>query len=370
VAHHATHEGFLTQVMRFAEGWRGDQAQAMALHRFLSAWLISHILGDDRLMVQRLSEQSGSALSAPVALGVGEQVLLQASHNLHTALSGMAQDLERQVQARTAELAQSNQRLKNNFITGIRTFTSLMELRGGMLAGHARRVADMAKKLATLLALDRAAVEQVFVGALLHDLGKIGLPDELLGKPVARMTGQEHALYKAHAVQGETALIALDNMAGAAQVVRHHHEQWDGKGFPDGLAGEGIPLEARIVAVANDFDGLQHGTIASRRLSMDEALRVIQDGNGKRYDPQVVEALTVLLGRAEGHAVPEKTTSCASLRPGMQLTRDLVTPDGMLLLAASSSLEAQTIVRIRRFMAAGGLADFNVYVRSESGADL
>ena len=343
VAHHATHQGFLEQVLRFAEGWQGDRAQAMALHRFLSAWLIAHILGDDRQMVQRLSQQSGSALQAPVELGAGEKVLLEASHNLHEALSGMAQDLERQVQARTAELKESNQRLRRNFLTGVRTFTSLMELRGGMLAGHSRRVAELARKLAVHLKLESEAVQQVFLGALLHDLGKIGLPDELLGKPVAQMNSQELSLYRAHAVNGEAALIAMEDLHGAAQVVRHHHGPWDGKGFPDGLVGERIPLEARIVAVVNDLDGLQHGTISLRRLSMDESLKVIQDNKGVRYDPQIADALIALLGRAGTAAEPEVATTCARLRPGMTLTRDLITADGMLLLAAHNSLETQTI---------------------------
>ncbi|WP_082877166.1 bacteriohemerythrin [Hydrogenophaga crassostreae] len=365
-AHHATHGGFLAQVLRFAEGWDGGKTQAQALHRFLSAWLITHILGDDRTMVLRLSQQAGSPLASPSVLGVGEKVMLEAFHNLYDAMSGMAQDLERQVQVRTEELAQSNQRLKRNFLTGIRTFTSLMELRGGMLAGHSRRVADLARKLAVLLKLDGDTVQQVFLGALLHDLGKIGFSDELMGKPVTQMTGHELSLYRSHAVNGEAALIALDDLHAASLVVRHHHERWDGKGYPDGLQAERIPLEARIVAVANDFDGLQHGTITARRLSLDEALSVIQGSRGERYDPRIVDALSTLLGRSGGTGEPEVVTSSAMLKPGMTLTRDLITPEGMLLLAAHNALEANTIVRIRRFLGAGGMSDLKVYVRPET----
>lgn len=368
VAHHATHERFLEQVLRFADGWQGDPAQAMALHRFLSAWLIAHILGDDRQMVQRLSQQPDSALSAPVELGAGEKVLLEASHNLHEALSGMAQDLEQTVKARTEELHESNRRLRRNFLTGVRTFTSLMELRGGLLAGHSRRVADLARQLAVSLKLESEVVQQLFLGALLHDLGKIGLPDGLLGKPVTQMNSAELSLYRAHAANGEAALIAMEDLHGAAQVVRHHHERWDGKGYPDGLAAERIPLEARIVAVVNDLDGLQHGSITSRRLSMDEALKVIQESRSERYDPQIVDALVALLGRGGVTDEPEVVTTCARLRPGMTLTRDLITTDGMLLLAAHNSLEAQTIERIRRFLGVGSMADLKVYVRPEAEA--
>ena len=366
-AHRATHGGFLEQVLLFADRWSGDHSldHAQALHRFLSAWLISHILGDDRHMVQRLSQLPGSTLSAPAVLGVGEKVLLEASHNLHAAMTGMAQDLEQQVQARTAELAQTNERLRRNFLTGVRTFISLMELRGGLLAGHSRRVADLSRKLAEHLKLNSETVQQVFLGALLHDLGKIGLPDDLLGKPVKQMSAHELSLFRSHAVNGEAALIAMEDLQLASQVVRHHHERWDGKGFPDGLAGEGIPLEARIVSVANDFDSLQNGVIAARRHSLDEALQVIQGGKGSGYDPQVVDALAAVLGRADEGAAPELVTSCAQLKSGMTLTRDLVSPSGMLLLAAHNSLEDQTIARIRRFLGNDHIGDLTVYVRSE-----
>lgn len=364
-SHRTTHDGFLTQVVRFAEGWGTDNGHehAKALHRFLSAWLISHILSDDRNMVQRLSQQVGSTVLAPAVLSVGEKVLLEASHNLHTALSGMAQELEQKVHTRTAELAQSNQHLRNNFLTGVRTFTSLMELRGGMLAGHSRRVADLARRLADFLKLDKETVQQVFLGALLHDIGKIGLQDDLLGKSVTQMSSRELSLYRAHAANGEAALIAMEDLQGASRVVRHHHEQWDGEGFPDGLSGEKIPLEARIVAVANDFDGLQNGSIASLRLSIDEALGVIQEGRGTLYDPRVVDGLVALLGRSENGVEPEEVTSLTQLKPGMTLTRDLITPEGMLLLAAQNSLEEQTIARIRRFLGGSHLVDLEVYVR-------
>ena len=362
-AHRANHAGFLTEVLKFADGWTGASEQAQSLHRFLTAWLIAHILGEDRNMVRRLSQEPGSALATPCELGDGEKVLLEAANNLHEALGAMAQGLERQVQERTAELERSVQQLRTNFLTGVRTFTSLMELRGGMLAGHSRRVADLARKMALHLQLAPAMVQQVFMGALLHDIGKIGLPDDLLGKPVTRMSGEELKMYRGHSASGEAALIAMPELHGAAHAVRSHHERWDGRGYPDGLAGERIPLEARLIAVANDLDSLQHGIITARRLSMDQALVIIQASSGERYDPQMVDALTAVLGRAPAAPEPapasDVTIRCSSLKPGMTLSRDLVTDDGMLLLTADHSLEAQTIARIQNFLSVGGLGDLN-----------
>lgn len=362
-AHHQTHAGFVHQLAQFADGWCGGGEKAQALHRFLTSWLITHILGDDRNMVRHLSRRSGSSLVAPVPLGVGEQVLLDAAHNLYAALNGKTQELEQRVEARTAELVEANQRLKATLYASVRTFTSLIELRGGLLAGHSRRVAELSRKLAIHMALDPDTVQQVFLGALLHDIGKIGLPDDLLGKPVANMTAQDLKLYRAHPVHGEGALIAMAGGRGVSEVVRCHHERWDGRGFPDGLVGEAIPLLARIVAVANDFDGLQHGIIARQRLSMDEALRIVQASRNERYDPRVVDALAMILGRSAPVKDREVETTCAQLLPGMMLSRDLVTPEGVLLLAAYTSLEAQTVERIRSFLAGSDLTQFAVYVR-------
>jgi hypothetical protein len=117
------------------------------------------------------------------------------------------------------------------------------------------------------------------------------------------------------------------------------------------------------VAVANDFDNLQQGVSTHRRLSMDEALSAVQDGAGERYDPQVVEALAVVLGRSGAASEPEVATSSEALLPGMMLTRDLVTPEGVLLLTAHTALEAQTVARVRHFMASGGRSELPVYVR-------
>jgi len=363
-AHHGRHVEFGEQLAQFTDLWGQGGRQAEALHRFLSAWLIVHILGEDRDMVHRLSQLPGSTLQAPHALGDGEVVLLEAVRNLHGALAGLNASLDQRIQERTAELDRANQRLKNSFLTSIRTFSSMMELRGGLLAGHARRVADLARRVALQMGLNEATVQEVFLGGLLHDIGKIGLPDELMSKPVSQMNAQELALYREHPVTGAQALIALDDLQPAANALRSHHERFDGKGFPHRLAGAQIPLAARILAIANDFDGLQHGGISPRRMSVNEALQFVQDQAGQRYDPQVVSALLQVMGRSSDVSSPERVVQPAELTPGMTLSRDLVTPEGMLLLAADSPLEAGLIRRLQAYLGATERHQLPVYVRT------
>ncbi|WP_246264417.1 HD domain-containing phosphohydrolase [Aromatoleum toluvorans] len=288
------------------------------------------------------------------------QALTQAQN---AELRELNSGLERKVQERTRELEQANaslkganERLKQNFLVSIKTFSGLMELRSGGVAGHGRRVADLARKLALRLEVDAREQQDVFFAGLLHDIGKIGFSDAMLAKPVARMTGEEMALYRKHALAGEAALMPLDELKGAAQIIRSHHERFDGQGFPDGLQGLAISVGARILSVVNDYDGLQIGTLADKRLNRDEALAMLVHARGKRYDPQVVDAFVELLGGV-AQEPPSRDIAVAAidLRPGMVLARDLVGRDGALLLAADYILDESLVRQIQNYARREGI---------------
>ncbi|MGE5385423.1 MAG: HD domain-containing phosphohydrolase [Betaproteobacteria bacterium] len=264
-------------------------------------------------------------------------------------------NLELKVMERTVEVRQAHEKLKTSFLTSIKIFANLIELREGALAGHSRRVADLSRKIAVTLQLAPAEVQNVFLAGLLHDIGKIGFPDALLAKPVSHMSGEDLGLYRKHPVKGEQSLMALDELREAAKLMRSHHERFDGQGFPDGLSGLAIPMGARILALANDFDGLQLGTLAPRRFSAEEARKLIAEGRGKRYDPQVVDAFLQTTGTVERENVGERSLPVAELKPGMVMAKDLMTKDGVLLLAADYLLDANLIRQIREYAASEGL---------------
>ncbi|MDQ5947131.1 MAG: hypothetical protein QG619_2563 [Pseudomonadota bacterium] len=272
--------------------------------------------------------------------------------------------LEEKVQARTQELALANEKLKGSFITSVKVFANLIELREGNLAGHSRRVADLARKIANKLGMSPKEAQDVFLAGLLHDIGKIGLSDQLLAKAVTQMTGDDLGAYRKHPAKGEQALMALEDLRGAAKIIRSHHERFDGQGYPDALTGLAIPLGARVLAVANDFDGLQIGIVAPRRLNPEDAKKMIADGRGKRYDPQVVDAFLAVTGHVEQERTAEIAVPVADLKPGMVLSRDLMTRDGVLLLAADYVLEANLIRQIRDYAGADGGA-VSVFVRND-----
>ena len=147
--------------------------------------------------------------------------------------------------------------------------------------------------------------------------------------------------------------MALDDLRVAARLIRSHHERFDGMGYPDGLGGPAIPLGARILAVANDYDALQIGSFCAKRLTAEEARAFVQQSRGKRYDPQVVDAFLALQGGegAGGGAPPgrELLLGPENLKPGMVLSRDLISRDGVLLLAADFVLDEGLIKQISDF---------------------
>jgi len=258
--------------------------------------------------------------------------------------------LERRVEARTADLSLANDKLKRSYLTSIKVFSGLLELREARLAGHGRRVADLARKLALAMGCADDEAQQIFVAGLLHDIGLIGVPDTLLAKTAARYTPQEIALFHRHAAIGEQALMPLEEMQPVAAVIRAHHERFDGQGFPDKRAGSDIPLGARILAIVDAFDDLQNGHLVETPLTTQEARTVLRHSRGTQFDPEVLD---VFLHITEPERPKPPTAaiqmSTEQLEPDMVLAKDLVSTTGVLMLTAGQSVNALLIRRIREF---------------------
>jgi response regulator RpfG family c-di-GMP phosphodiesterase len=194
--------------------------------------------------------------------------------------------------------------------------------------------------------------QDIFLAALLHDVGKIGFPDYLLEKPFANLTNEERLEVIKHPVKGQTALMALEQLNGAAKLIRSHHEHFDGLGYPDRLVGLAIPLGARIIALANEYDAVQIGMLLSKRLKQADAVLFIQEGRGRRYDPAVVDAFMSVM-ESKVQAVQELALHSEQVRPGMMLSRDLMSRHGELLLSKDHLLDASLVEQIKGFKQLG-----------------
>ncbi|MCG2579180.1 response regulator [Dechloromonas sp. XY25] len=269
-------------------------------------------------------------------------------------LKNLNASLEQKVAERTSELQQAlsfveqtHAELKKSFLTSVQVFAGMVELRSGpggsRLAGHGRRVADTARTVAQRLGMPDTEIQNITLAGLLHDIGKLGLPDELLGKPYNTLTQDQRAMVMKHPVIGQNILIAIEKFKEAAVIVRHHHECFDGSGYPDRLAGIAIPQGSRILCVVNDYDSLQMGTLVQRPLRSEEAQAYLIDNRGKRYDPKVVDTFIKVLAETPKAGQVELPLRTMHLKPGMVLSRDLAHRDGYLLLAKGSALTADVI---------------------------
>lgn len=272
-------------------------------------------------------------------------------------LLGLNAGLEARVQQRTAEIGQINDmlnvaydELKSNFMLSMQIFAGLLELRHGGMSGQSRRVADLARRTCVHLRLDERTSHDIYVAALLHNIGKIGFPDGMLDRPISTLNPEDLARYYKHPLNAETALMPLAQLRQVAKYVRGQHERLDGKGFPDGLEGDDIPMGARVLAPIVDYENLISGTLAERRFSPQDAVASVSRGTGSRYDERVVQAFMLALGDPPEKNVREKCISAADILPGMVLSRDLCTPQGTLLLAAGYVFDARIVRQVREFV--------------------
>jgi len=190
----------------------------------------------------------------------------------------------------------------------------------GYIAEHALEVARLSRLIGMDLGMNEEELEWLVHGALLHDLGKLGMAEAILEKP-GPLTEEEWAAVKRRPQIGVRMIEPIVPLFGALPVVRHHHERPDGTGYPDGLQGEEIPLGARIVAAADAYDVMLRGRPYRPKSSPAEALKELRREAGRQFDLRVVEALGRLLGDAKGHvtlqvgAPPNASGSNTALHP-------------------------------------------------------
>jgi len=273
-------------------------------------------------------------------------------------LQELNQDLERKVKERTNELSmalgeaeQANAALRQQNLLIVKAFAGLIDLRYPRLGAHCRRVAGKVQPLCARLGMTASReVQDTLIAALLHDLGKLALPDAILVKDLDHLGPTERDEVKKHAVLGEGQLQVVEGLAGIAKLVRHHHENMDGSGYPDGLKREAIPLGARILRVLDTFDNLTKG---GARQGSEESLVLEAMGKqvGKQLDGRVFDALLdVLDQRGDRYdSAREEKIPLKELKAGMVLSRDLTTKNGVLLMADEETLHTEHLQKIQNY---------------------
>jgi len=190
--------------------------------------------------------------------------------------------------------------LENLFFSSIRTLVAVVDRKDGYTHGHSERVTAFAMKLAKEMELPDREREVIPLAGLLHDLGKIGVPEKVLNKP-GELTDEEFEQMKLHPVHGAEIISTIDSpyVSEIVPAVRHHHEWWNGQGYPDGLVGEETPRLARLLAVADAFDAMTSDRPYHKGCSMDRAIQIIRDCAGTQFDPELAKGFVDLHERGE-----------------------------------------------------------------------
>lgn len=182
------------------------------------------------------------------------------------------------------------------FLKSLQMMSNAVDLKDPYTAHHSRRVAENSVRLARALSVPEEEVERIRIGALMHDIGKIAVPGSIIRKP-SKLTLEEMELMKNHVETGAALIGDLEILEASAEIVLHHHENYDGSGYPRGIAGEAIPLGSRIVFVADAFDALTTDRPYRKGRSQSEALEVVRANVGRQFDPKVVRGLEELTAR-------------------------------------------------------------------------
>jgi len=216
--------------------------------------------------------------------------------DLITAKQRYEDHLEELVKQRTAELDLALNSLEGAYRSTLKALTAALETRDLETHGHSERVVSYSMRLGREYGLEGQILKSLEFGSLLHDIGKIGVPDLILRKP-AKLTPEEWVLMREHPSHGQQILRGITFLEGAAKVVAQHHEKWDGSGYPLGLHGEEIDICARIFSVADAFDAITSDRVYRKGKPYEAAALELDEWAGKQFDPKVVEAF---------HRVPQQ----------------------------------------------------------------
>lgn len=217
-------------------------------------------------------------------------------HDLRVAKRRYENHLQELVKERTEQLDEALASVEDAYRATLKALAHALETRDAETHGHSERVVTFSLRLGRALGLNEKQMRSLEFGSLLHDIGKIGVPDAILRKP-AKLTEQEWVKMREHPLHGQAILRGIEFLEGASRVVAQHHEKWDGSGYPLGLRAEEIDLNARIFAVADAFDAMTSDRVYRAGKPYEAAAQELELFAGKQFDPQVVAAF---------HSVPRE----------------------------------------------------------------
>jgi putative nucleotidyltransferase with HDIG domain len=294
-----------TSLLSVAIGLEGRES-AFKVWKERFAWLTPHYVtyGFVAAVVYEAYQPIGAWAIVVFALPLFLMRRTQEAYLKHTQRSTQKlREAAETIQTQNVSLEHANKLLKERSTAAMESLSATVDARDAYTAGHSRRVQQLALAIGRELNLSQAELELLGHAALFHDIGKLGIPDAILLKP-SSLTNDEWVVMASHAEEGASIINRLGFLSDAVPAIRHHHERFDGRGYPDGLAGEDIPLGARIIHVADAFDSMLTTRVYRPARPAGEALTELRNNAGKQFCPRCVSALEAVLA-GEFDAVDE-----------------------------------------------------------------
>jgi len=233
---------------------------------------------------------------------VPEVLLLRVRHIIE--LVRLQTDLSREVKKKTQEVLEQNRKLAKIAMQIVKALSDAIDAKDPYTNGHSARVAEYSREIAHRAGLSAAEQDDIYMMGLLHDVGKIGIPDAIINKP-SRLTDEEYAIIQKHPVTGAEILGNITEFQQLSTGARWHHERYDGRGYPDGITGENIPLEARIIAVADAYDAMSSRRSYRDVLPQAKVREEMEKGLGTQFDPVFAKIMLTMIDEDTGYQMRE-----------------------------------------------------------------
>lgn len=234
---------------------------------------------------------------------VPEVLLLRVRHTID--LIRLQADLAVEVKKKTQEVMAQHEKLERISMQIVKTLSGAIDAKDTYTNGHSTRVADYSKEIARRAGFSEERQNDIYIMGLLHDVGKIGVPDAIINKP-AKLTDEEYSIIQNHPVMGAKILRNITEFPKLSIGARWHHERYDGKGYPDGISGEDIPIEARIIAVADAYDAMSSRRSYRDVLPQSQVRNEVERGKRAQFDPKFAEIVLTMIDEDTDYQMREK----------------------------------------------------------------
>lgn len=234
---------------------------------------------------------------------VPEVLLLRVKHTLD--LVRLQSNLSREVSTKTGEVVIEHEKLERLFIQMVMALSDAVDAKDTYTNGHSSRVAKYSMEIARRAGFSEEIQNDIYIMGLLHDVGKIGISDTIINK-TSKLTDEEYAIIKTHSVKGEKILKNITEFPKLLIGARWHHERYDGKGYPDGIAGEEIPVEARIIAVADSYDAMSSKRSYRDDLPQEVVRAEVEKGKGTQFDPVFADIMLAMIDEDVDYQMRER----------------------------------------------------------------